>query len=1727
MRLKQMKGLVFVIILTSMLIVSFFSSMAANQPQVTTMASRSVTHPDSVPSVGVRPDTWLTTDERRNITNESPIPYDPPDASKITIGPVDDLGEASVVGGAGAALSLHNVLLVNLNSGHQAHTISEEDGSFTAQIYAPPGSAIMVKHGPSGWRWAELDVGVSEMINPFPGTIINVVYDHSVEGAELPFAATGAINSVVDDGNLTRNYVGSAWAITGTLGPVVVDGQWSQIINGTYNSQSMPGLYSGGLNWTHPVFVDLDNDDDLELLVGNNDGRLTLYRNKGTASQPDWQFETTDYAGIDTGWWAYPTFADVTGDAAPDLFIGTGEGVVQIYYNTGTLGSPSWPAIPNYTLTAGNSAAPTLTDLDNDNDLDLIVGHDGGTLYHFENTGSVNNPVWTFRTSNYGGVNEPDQGLQPAFINLDGDSDLDLLIGRCGDLVWYRNNGPVTGPSWTRMVDEYGGISGSCAVSPGLGDWDNDTDPDLVIGHHLGALQFYRNDGVPNWVQQNITFPFELLADSAPTLSDWDNDNDLDLLVGQIHGNVHQYTNIGDNSNPDWQYEGVLLTLPWTNHPHAFPVLADIDGNNEPELFIGEGGWEGPGAGGNIHYYYNNGTPSVPNWTLVSDNWLGLDVGGWSTPAFVDINNDNDLDLFIGAEDGSLTYVENIGTPTTPNWAPPVFDYAGFDLGDYSVPSFIDVDADGDWDMLVGLEHGSLAYIRNTGTTSIPAWELVSTEYPDIDVGERAVPVAVDIDGDGDRDLIVGEGDGGLNLYRYDGPGSTTQDGDSYQPGDLLQVKGILHLYSPAVNAATEIEAIEVNGRMSYLMITDQDGSPLAAHNAFMSTSLTPTGFPIQRSPRSVIDGGGRLVVDALQYKGEHEIAADFSLTVQIPDDMPVGLYRPLISLDMTGVPTNTDWLAAYVTRHYTFPDREAPLPPIKIGEAAQSHLIWRLLMDDFVQGTRGTGAREDKGTFELASEIVSQGAPFYIPPVDSQTGQPIRYRLEPYLPMISFTDRRMPAPPLIPFDLPGGQLCVSMQKPDHTSHTLGCEAFSQSFNRTKTTRAGNDLNSGTVQLDDVYSLKSVSDRFYVSFDQYGHHVVTMTGYVDDLWGNRYTGGGTYDVWVAQPLDFDPGVLPGTPLAVGDAFNPVMQFYPRVPADVTLTLTHYPDSDPVQKEIYTIAGKANDYGYFHDASPAISLSSPGEYRVDITAVYTDTDGTMYMGTMTWGGIVMTPSGEADLIAHGRRGLDNLEYIPNHWFVASRDLTMPAGTVAHALNPYFNGDILWSRTSEEAEGGNALVMGASIQDTVGTIETAIRDRLDRSWPGLYQPGDVNERFSKGEIPLFTSTYSGWPAQIVPDDVDQVGYSYRTSQRPGVRVRELVAEDGESGGYWRLDTLYDDQLGVGILGDQPNDFKFQYVGAVYRDLVSGHSEYLGQGTGWVFIPDTDTVGNRVMPPFAGPGNGGWTTEGGPILTLKGEDIHLFILPTGTQPGAVLELGDTFHFAGHIMPTLNSKVAVTVTSPNGTKHIVDGQANSIGYFYDPEDNFVVNEPGLWSVDVNVWHDGQCSGGSTIPPYPSGDVLGSENGRYWFYVVLGGATRLQVVSPLPGFLPIDGEEVPPINISGLVPPGLNGATIDYTILMSGYILKHGQITPSNGTYQITFDPVSLHNEFPNLDLIGRDSGETGLADTFIISLMLRGQSGSEQVYQANTITIQGEQVFVTEIDLGGYAVYLPAILK
>ncbi len=388
----------------------------------------------------------------------------------------------------------------------------------------------------------------------------------------------------------------------------------------------------------------------------------------------------------------------------------------------------------------------------------------------------------------------------------------------------------------------------------------------------------------------------------------------------------------------------------------------------------------------------------------------------------------------------------------------------------------------------------------------------------------------------------------------------------------------------------------------------------------------------------------------------------------------------------------------------------------------------------------------------------------------------------------------------------------------------------------------------------------------------------------------------------------------------------------------------------------SVTGTANRFGYFDGNGEAFELSEAGEYLVRVRASYTDDEGRLWMGTRRWGSGVASQS--PALIAHGRRGEDSGqvdEQLP--WF-SRQAIGVAVG--GHHLNfPYHSGDIVWATDDDSVQ------MRVSVQDTVGEVADLL---TERQWQSRMEGPSIEERQTLGELPMLISTASGIEATFDPGAIDQWGYAYRAVERPGVRVRETVTTDAIGGTYWRFGDLYLAQRGMGVQGDSPNDVKWQFGAAVFKRPDLGIGEVAIYGSLWVEVPDDDPVGSRVFPPFQGAAGG---PTGGPIMTLRSEEIDLFIVPTAVRPGAVLEVGDQFVFTGQ------------VTSPSGAVRTMSGQANTIGYFAAPDDTFAVDEPGAWTVDVQVLHDGLTSAGQVEPPYPTGGVLGAENGRFKFFVV------------------------------------------------------------------------------------------------------------------------------------------------
>ena len=928
---------------------------------------------------------------------------------------------------------------------------------------------------------------------------------------------------------------------------------------------------------------------------------------------------------------------------------------------------------------------------------------------------------------------------------------------------------------------------------------------------------------------------------------------------------------------------------------------------------------------------------------------------------------------------------------------------------------------------------------------------------------------------------------GGAGWTSWEGPPIWTFHGSlnthTLTPGDPLRVRGTVRVDSPALQG---VDAVQVS---AWLGLEATDGSSLVSPGAALaSTFLTPTGLPIERVGWAWAPGFAQYRALPLVKTASTQAEAEVDLTLTLPPDLPAGYYRPFLQFFYpTNMPTENP-PSRPVSRLVDQDPSNLVLPTIKVGNPVLPRLQWVLLLDTLSNGSRGVLAVEDIA-FGVAQRILTSSKTFVIPRIGA-SGQPLTYRLEPFVPAVSFgINAGFPISPRLPFQFPSGSLTVRIRQPNGTETVLGPAPFVQSRLKSLVDDEGLPLDKGGGHLTDAYQLSTMDPRFDVTFAQDGLHVITVEGTIDDIWGNTWTGGGTYEVHVGRVLTLDTAVLPGTHFEVGDGFNPGVVVSPPVTAEVEVRIQYVPHSDISQLRERTIQGRTNRFGYFQPAGNSLVFNEPGEYRVDITARGHDAQGHLWMGSRTWGGVVapINPT----IVAHGRRGIDNQDTIGLQWF--TRDQTGLSFGDSHLPFPFQSGDVSW------LEEGDSAIPVVTFHDPSRQLTALLRQRGGEEQVPLDEPGSFAERVVVGEAPLFSSRSDGIEPFLDPSKVDLWAYSYRSVQRPLVRVREEIGEESTISPYWRFDDRYANQIGVGAHGDLPGEFKFQYGAAVLHGPALDQAHYAIHGSLFVLVSDDDPTGSRTFPPFQGNGGG---PSGGPLFTLKGEEIDLFIHLTGVRPGSVLETSNTFALVGAIGPTLPAKVSYTVTAPDGSRRRFSGQANEVGYYYEPEDNFIVDQPGRYTVDLQVTYDGRTSAGQVTAPFPQGDVLGTAHGRFSVYVVSPHSAPLEVDLPEHDFLTAPAD----FTVTATPPTGVRLTGGHMTALMPGVVLEDGSLAVEANGLTYDYDPVGLAAEVPILDV--ERFGEPIAADVVTVSLFGEGRgSAGQPSYAARVLTLHGAE--------------------
>ena len=386
--------------------------------------------------------------------------------------------------------------------------------------------------------------------------------------------------------------------------------------------------------------LDLNNDQVKDIILGDvsYSNLVALYNdNKGVNMNTSFISQDTLFPSysVPADLHLFPAsfYEDMDHDGIKDLIVSPNSSSesadkesIWFYKNFGGNNSPQFYLqnknfLQENTIELGRESKPLILDINNDQILDLLV-------------------------SNF------------------GEFDLSIPIHYNSYIESYLNVGTNENPIFNKNSSDFQNIStliNDINLIPTLGDLDGDGDLDAIVGDYSGMLHFLENNSSdPGIINLSISISpltdifnnvFDLGFNAHPTLFDIDNDNDLDLIVGEAIGNLNYIENIGDSSNFNFDlrsetFGGVSVSEWWTNIGMSAPIFHR--NGSDVELYVGS-------KRGSIFKYNNINNNLSGNFNLADSNFNNIFTGTHSTPAISDLNNDSLIDFIIGNKRGGLT----------------------------------------------------------------------------------------------------------------------------------------------------------------------------------------------------------------------------------------------------------------------------------------------------------------------------------------------------------------------------------------------------------------------------------------------------------------------------------------------------------------------------------------------------------------------------------------------------------------------------------------------------------------------------------------------------------------------------------------------------------------------------------------------------------------------------------------------------------------------------------------------------------------------------------------------------------------------------------------------------------------------------------------------------------------------------------------------------------------
>jgi len=563
------------------------------------------------------------------------------------------------------------------------------------------------------------------------------------------------------------------------------------------NGQKLSNPLAGGLD--NPIFseADLNNDGYEDLFIFDYNGKsISCYLTvlEDDQFKREYAPQSSEYTSFNKSDWVL--LRDFNGDGVKDAFVRNSQNeqakisVYKGFYEENILKFTEYKnelifldeelSTPLFT---GMFELPAIDDIDGDGDIDIITYakslgnltlYKNNSVQAFNHADSLN---FEIATECWGGFLEV--GDSVVLSNTPNDCIFDTLLVQ--KLTESKN----------KIFKNSNLHNGATLLTL---DIDNDQDKDLILGdvfrsESLILLENNLNNNNDHFTKQmlcfpNYDFPIKIKYKPAAYNIDVDFDQKPDLIISPFSnqlGNIENidvcwfYKNEGNQFKfieSDWLVKD-MLDVGSGSHP----VTVDYNGDGLQDLVIANHGFfsnEKP-VNSQLFLFENTGDENKPSFELIDSNWLNLNqdlTGSSFAPTFGDIDNDNDIDIIVGLNNGELAFGENKSNTLTEFEINSFETFFGFiDAGQYASPTLYDINDDTYLDLFIGNERGKILYFEN----KLPQGDLMFERTPDDDFFGNiqlnstdffrtyAAPIICEVDGK--PNLFVGSVDGNVKQF--------------------------------------------------------------------------------------------------------------------------------------------------------------------------------------------------------------------------------------------------------------------------------------------------------------------------------------------------------------------------------------------------------------------------------------------------------------------------------------------------------------------------------------------------------------------------------------------------------------------------------------------------------------------------------------------------------------------------------------------------------------------------------------------------------------------------------------------------------------------------------------------------------------------------------------------------------------------------------------------------